>query len=107
MPPTMASPVGLGLPLGLPREIHNRIPELGEFSAIQWLGHVVSIHFICWAVLNKNITLLDLIRNKEVTDVDVSGSLAHRLVAILLQTDSTHIVLQDNESAIRLEKNGP
>ena len=75
--------VGLGLPLGLPREIHNRIPELGELPALQRLGHVVSIHFICWAVLNKNITLLDLIRNKEITDVYVSRSLAHGFVTIL------------------------
>ena len=64
----MASPLGLGLPLGLFREIHNRIPELGELSALQWFGHVVSVHFICWAVLNLNITLLDLVCHKEVTD---------------------------------------
>ena len=80
----MALPVGLGLPLGLPRKIHDRIPELGELLALQWLGHVVSVHFICWAVLNKNITLLNLIRNKEITDIDVSRSLAHGLVTILL-----------------------
>ena len=53
----MALPVGLGLPLGSPRKIHDQIPELGELLALQWLGHVVSVHFICWAVLNKNITL--------------------------------------------------
>ena len=91
--PTMASPVGLGLPLGLPRKIHDRLPELGKLLACQRFGHIISVHFISWAVLNKDITLLNLIRNKEVTDVDVSGSLAHRLVTILLQTDSTLIVL--------------
>ena len=79
----MASPVGLGLPLGLSRKIHDQIPELGELSALQWFGHVVSVHFICWAVLNKNITLLDLICNKEITDIDVSRSLAHGLVTVL------------------------
>ena len=63
----MASPVGLGLPIGLPRKIHDRLPELGKLLACQWLGHIISVHFISWAVLNKDITLLNLIRNKEVT----------------------------------------
>ena len=40
------------LPLGLPRKIHYQIPELGELPALQWFGHVVSVHFICWAVLS-------------------------------------------------------
>ena len=62
--PTTASPVGLGLPLGLPRKVHDGPPELDKLLACQWFGHIISVHFISWAVLNQNITLLDLIRNE-------------------------------------------
>ncbi len=39
---------------------------------------------------------MDLIRYEEVTDIDVSRSLAHGLVAILFYTDRTLIVLEHN-----------
>ena len=43
-----------------------------------------------------NVSLLCLIRHKKVPDVDVSGTLAHDLVSILLQLDCTRIVLENS-----------
>ena len=54
---------------------------------------IVSLHSICWAVLDLYITLMDLIGNKEIPDLDMPGALAHTFVAILLQLDSTFVVL--------------
>lgn len=66
-------------------EIHESSPVRGELLSNDGLAHVVRFHFISWAVLNSDNTLLDLIRYKEVTDVDVAGSLTDTLLAIDLQ----------------------
>ena len=58
--------------------------NLANFLPASGLEIVIPIHFISWAVLNQGITLLNLIRDKEIMDVDMSRSLAHRLATILL-----------------------
>ena len=67
----------------------------GELLTLQGLGLVVTLHLICWAVLDLYITLLDLIGNKEIPDLNMPGALAHTFVAIFLQLDGAFVVLQD------------
>ena len=59
---------------------------------------MVPLHLVCWAVLDLYITLLDLIGNEEIPDLNVPGALAHTLVAILLQLNGALVVLQHNVS---------
>ena len=74
-------------------QIHDVLPVCSELLALEGFRHVVSLHLICWAVLYLYITLLDLIRDKEIPDLYMPGALAHTLVTILLQLDSTLVIL--------------
>ena len=73
---------GLGSCLGLCRlgshgleslsiKVKDTSPKTFELGSLQGLGHVVSLHFICWAALYLKVSLLDLICHKEAPDVDV------------------------------------
>ena len=73
--------------------VHDGLTESLEFRSLEGLGHIVSLHLVCWAVLDGNIALFDLVGNKEIPNVNVSGSLAHALVAVLLQADGTLVIL--------------
>ena len=65
-------------------EVEDGFAEFAILRALQWLGHKVGFKLICWAVFHFDIALLDLIRNKEVTDIDMARSGANTLEAILL-----------------------
>ena len=67
-----------------------------ELGSLTWLCHVVAFHVVCWAVFYPYVSLGDLVGNKKIPIVDVSGSLAHAFVAILFQLDRTGIILQYN-----------
>ena len=73
--------------------VHDGGSEALKLGTNERLGHAVSNHLISWAVLDLYRSLLHLISNKEISDLDVSGSLADTFVAILLQLDSTLIIL--------------
>ena len=64
-----------------------------ELRTLEWFRHVVTLHFVCWAVLHLDITILDLISHEEVLDVDVPRPLAHTLVPISFQFNRTGVVL--------------
>jgi len=51
---------------------HNAAPELLKQTSLQWLTHVVTIHLCSGTILNPEISLLNLIRQEKVTDVDCS-----------------------------------
>ena len=67
-----------------------------KLRPLEGLCHAVPFHFVCGAAFYVNVSLLYLIRHKKVPDVDVSGSLTHALVPILLQLNCTRVVLENN-----------
>ena len=69
---------------------------LPELRASERFGHVVSFHLVGWAVLYYHISFADLVGDKEIPIVDVSGSLAHALDAVVFQLDCTGVVLKNN-----------
>ena len=50
-------------------QVHNNRPELLKLSTMQRLGHAVRHHFISWAELYVNETVIFLIFDKEESDV--------------------------------------
>ena len=52
--------------------IHDFLLEFVEFLSMQRLGHVVCGHHISWTVPNLQISLIHLISNEEIPDVQVS-----------------------------------
>ena len=87
-------PAAFGTGLGL-AFVHQGGAMFIELRPLQWFRHVVSFHFVCWAVLYRYIALFDLVGNKEISVVDMSRPLAHTLVAIFLQLDCAGVVLKD------------
>ena len=88
-------------------DIHNHASLLLKLMPLQGLARVVSWHIISWAILDIQVLLLDTICNKEKTDVNVSGSLTRTLFTILLQQNSTCVILEDGSSgfiALGLQK---
>ena len=69
---------------------------LPELRASERFGHVVSFHLVGWAVLYYHIAFADLVGDKEIPIVDVPGSLAHALLAICFQFNSTGVVLEND-----------
>ena len=65
----------------------------GKLLTLQGLRLIVSLHLVCWAVLDLYVTFLDLIGNEETPDLDMPGALAHALVTILHQLHSTFVIL--------------
>ena len=74
-------------------KVHNLLPELLELGSMKRLGEVVTNHVISGTILNADVSLLLLISNKEVPDVEVSGPLASRLPTIGFQQHGTPVVL--------------
>ena len=52
-------------------KVQDGLPESCEFGSLEGLGHVVTLHLVCGAVLCLDVALLHLIRDKEVMDIDV------------------------------------
>jgi hypothetical protein len=55
---------------------HDELLELLEQLALERLGHIIAPHLRGGTVLDLQITFLDLIRQKEVSNVERSGTLA-------------------------------
>jgi len=64
---------------------HDAAPELLKQTSLQWLTHVITIHLCSGRMFNPEISLLNLIRQEKVRDVDCSGSLARASLSIVLQ----------------------
>ena len=80
---------------------HNRTQQM-EFGSCGRLGEAVGDHFISGTELNCQVSSLDLVCNKEVSHVDVSGPLGRACFSVLFQQNSTPVVLMNNIS-IHLE----
>ena len=74
-------------------EVHYLSAELLVFGSMQGLGEVITQHLVCWTVLDRDVPLLLLISNKEVSDVQVPGSFPSTLALILFQQHGTPIIL--------------
>ena len=57
-------------------EIHDNFLELEKLLALERLGKKIGNHFISWAIIDANFSLLDSIFDEEVADIDVFHPLA-------------------------------
>jgi len=51
---------------------HDAALELLKQTSLQWLAHAIAIHLCSGTMLNPEISLLNLIRQEKVMDVDCS-----------------------------------
>jgi len=72
---------------------HDDAPELLKQTSLQWLTHAVAIHLRSGTMLHPEISLLNLIHQEKVTDVDCSGSLARASLSIVLQQNGGLVVM--------------
>ena len=87
---------------------HDGLLEFNKLVALQGLGHVVGNHLISRAVFNSKVALFNLVREKEITDIQSTSALTRAALSILLQKNSTLVILvQDvlvNLVPLRLHK---
>jgi hypothetical protein len=72
---------------------HDFFPKFLKQFSLQWFCHVISDHLQSGAVLNSHISLLNLVCQKEITDIERTSSLAQTSLTICFQQDSTLVVL--------------
>ena len=72
---------------------HDHVTKFSENFTLQRFGHVVCNHFLCRTPLRVHLTMLDSVRNKEITNIHVFGLLRTRELAILPQKNSDSFVL--------------
>ena len=72
---------------------HDQISESYEFVSLQWFRHIVSYHLVRWAILNADVPTVMLIGKEEISDIQVSSTLAAALFSILLQQNGAFVVL--------------
>ena len=58
------------------REIHDHLAEFQKQTSLEWLGEIVSYHFSAGTILHVQVTRVDSVGDKEVSDVEVSGAIA-------------------------------
>jgi hypothetical protein len=73
--------------------IRECISEFTELLALQRLSVEIPDHIITWAIYNCNVSFLNLIREKEITDVQCLGPLPGAFLAICFQRNCTLVVL--------------
>ena len=49
-------------------------PEHGIYQALFWFGIDIGPHLSCWAMLDGDLTLIDLVLDKEILYLDMFGS---------------------------------
>ena len=74
-------------------QIHDGVSLVVKFSTMQRLRHVISEDFVCWAILNADMPLLLQIVYEEVTNIQVTGSLAGARPPIRFQLDCALVIL--------------
>ena len=47
------------------------IPKLHKKRSLEWLCEIVCYHLFCWTILNLHLSFLNLVCDKEVTNVNV------------------------------------
>ncbi len=72
---------------------HQFLLHLQKQTTNQRLGHIISHHLACRTILNAQLSLLNLIRHEEITNVEGAGALAVASLAILLKQDGALVVL--------------
>ena len=75
--------------------VENPVTKLGEKSPLEWFGEVVTQYFSSWAVFQFDPTTIGSICYKIVSNIDMTSALTARCSSVLLQKDSTFIVLVD------------
>ena len=64
---------------------HDQLLKLLEQLSLERLGHIIAPHLRGGTVLNLQITFLDLIGQKEIPDIERTGTLARAALPIVLQ----------------------
>ena len=74
----------------------NCASEHAEFLALQWLCHEIRNHLVSWTVFYSHISFLNIVCDKEISNIDCSTAFSSASLPILLQKNSTLIVLVDD-----------
>ena len=75
------------------RHTHDSATKLNKFLALQRLGVVIGIHVVSRTVPYRHQIIVHLIRNDEVSDIYMTGSLSGTCPAISLKTCGTMVIL--------------
>jgi hypothetical protein len=76
---------------------HQEISELSEQSTLERFGHKIAYHIAGGHTpLDAQFLIADTICHKELSDVDVLGTLATRGFAILFEENSALIILEQD-----------
>jgi len=87
-------------------DAHDLVLKLDEESTLVRFRHKISNHVARGTPLHRQFVLVDPIGDKIVSNVDVLRALAARSLAVLLQKNSTQVVLTDNVLADNLRLRG-
>ncbi len=72
---------------------HDNVPEFAEHTTLLGLAEKVGNHFAGRAIHEIYFVLVNLVLDKEISYVDVSGSLPRGLSSVLLHLHGTLVVL--------------
>jgi hypothetical protein len=73
---------------------HNLSSKFRKKFTLEGLGHVVRQHKFRGAIKDFKVSLFNLIRQKEIADVEGTSALGRTLLTILEQKDSAFVVLE-------------
>ena len=71
--------------------------ELDKGSTLKWFGQKIVNHFLCWAVFHDEITMVDVVSNKEVAHIEMSCMLGTQQSAILFEEDGALVILMKDD----------
>ena len=74
-------------------KIHEGLLELDEGSALERFGQEIGYHVLCGTVLHGQITIGNVVSDKEVAHIEMSCTLRTQQSAILFKEDGTLVVL--------------
>ena len=75
---------------------HDCLAKFPERLSLEGLGHVVTNHLSGGTVFNFQVAFLNLVGQKEITDVKSTSSLAGASLTIVFKQDSALVVLVQN-----------
>ena len=73
--------------------IHDLVAESLELDPLEWLGEVVSKHLFRGAICDRDFVVSNPVSHEKISDVDVSGPLAARSLAVLFQKNGALVIL--------------
>ena len=71
--------------------VHNLASKLLKQQALQRLGKEVRNHLLCWTIDNASILPLNIVGDKEISNLSMSGFSYHSLVCLLLASHALSI----------------